>query len=200
MVHAERDALAADLVSLDNAQWSSTSLCEEWTVQDVLAHMTASAKMTPASFFKKLLTSGFSFAKLQAKDIAVEKGSSPAETLSRFTSVGRSTKSPPGPKVSWLGEAIIHAEDIRRPLGIHRDYPTDAAVRVADFYKGSSLIVGAKKRIAGLRLTATDTEWSTGQGPEVSGPIVSLVLAMTGRRAALSDLSGDGVATLSSRP
>jgi hypothetical protein len=33
----------------------------------------------------------------------------------------------------------------------------------------------------------------------VTGPALSLVLAMTGRPAALGDLSGDGVATLRSR-
>ena len=98
-----------------------------------------------------------------------------------------------------MGETLIHGEDIRRPLGIKREHPTDAVVRVADFYKGSNLIIGAKKRIAGLQLTATDTTWSHGTGPEVSGPILSLMMAMTGRKAALDDLSGEGVATLSSR-
>jgi hypothetical protein len=98
-----------------------------------------------------------------------------------------------------LGEAIIHGEDIRRPLGIYRDYPTEAVVRVADFFKGSSILIGSKSRIAGLALRATDTQWSTGSGPEVSGPILSLALAMTGRSAALADLSGDGLATLQAR-
>lgn len=37
------------------------------------------------------------------------------------------------------------------------------------------------------------------EGPEVSGPLVSLVLVMTGRQAALADLTGNGVNTLSSR-
>jgi hypothetical protein len=68
-----------------------------------------------------------------------------------------------------------------------------------DFYKGSNLIIGAKNRIAGLQLRATDASWSHGDGPGVSGPIVSLVMAMTGRKAALTDLSGDGVAQLASR-
>ena len=70
---------------------------------------------------------------------------------------------------------------------------------VADFYKGSNLLIGSKNRIAGLTLRATDADWSHGTGPEVSGPIVSLVLAMTGRQAADGDLTGDGVATLRSR-
>ena len=146
-----------------------------------------------------MITSGFSLGKVQAKDIATERGSSPADTLARFTAEASSTKHPPGPLDSWLGEALIHAEDIRRPLSIKREYPTDAAVRVAEFYKGSNLIIGAKKRITGLQLRATDADWSHGDGPEVSGPIVSLVMAMTGRKAVLADLSGDGVTTLSAR-
>jgi uncharacterized protein (TIGR03083 family) len=198
-IHAERGALAADLVGLDDARWEAPSLCDGWTVRDVLAHMTATAKMTPPAFLSKLVTSGFNFRRVQAKDIAVERGSSPDETLERFTAVQTWTKHPPGPNDSWLGEAIIHSEDIRRPLGITRVYPTAAAVQVAEFYKGSNLIIGAKNRIAGLALQATDADWSHGDGPAVSGPIVSLVMAMTGRKAAVADLSGDGVATLASR-
>ena len=72
-------------------------------------------------------------------------------------------------------------------------------VTVADFYKGSNLLIGSKNRIAGLALRATDAEWTTGTGPEVSGPILSLVMAMTGRKVADDDLTGDGVATLRSR-
>jgi len=200
MVHAEREALASDLESLDEAQWATASLCDGWTVRDVLAHMTATAKMTAPRFVGKMVSSGFSLTRLQAKDILAESGSSPAETLARFKAEVRSTKRPPGPIESWLGEAIIHGEDIRRPLGIRYQHQPDAAVRVAEFYKGSNLIVGAKKRIAGLRLRATDADWERGEGQEVSGPIVSLVMAMTGRKAALADLSGDGVAALSSRP
>jgi len=93
----------------------------------------------------------------------------------------------------------VHSKDIRGPLGIAHAYPTDALVRVADFYKGSNLIIGAKSRIEGLTLTATDTDWSTGGGPEVRGPMLSLVMAMTGRSAVLPDLSGDGVDTLRGR-
>jgi hypothetical protein len=75
----------------------------------------------------------------------------------------------------------------------------DAVVAVADFYKGSNVLIGAKKRIDGLMLKATDTDWSHGSGPVVEGPMLSLLLAMTGRRAALADLSGDGVETLRGR-
>ena len=200
VVFGERKALAADLKSLDESQWSATSLCTDWTVRDVLAHMTATAKITPATFFPKMLMSGFSLPRLQNKDIAVERGTSTADTLARFAAVETSVKHPPGPVESWLGESIVHAEDIRRPLGIHRDYPVDAVVQVADFYKKSNLIIGTKRRIEGLSLRATDTDWSHGSGPEVSGLMLDLLMAMTGRKWADSQLTGEGVATLQARP
>jgi uncharacterized protein (TIGR03083 family) len=199
VIHAERKALAKDLQALDAEQWQVASLCGQWTVRDVTAHMTATAKITPPAFFAKLAMSGFSFGRLQDKDITVEKGSSPADTLARFVAAENSTNHPPGPADTMLGETIIHGEDIRRPLGFQHEYPTEAVVRVADFFKGSNLLIGSKKRIDGLTLRATDADWSHGSGPEVSGPLLSLVMAMTGRKAALDDLTGDGVTTLRSR-
>jgi len=198
-IRLERGALATDLSTLDAGAWDTPSLCEGWTVRDVLAHMTATAKVSAASFFPKLIGSGFSLSKMQQKDIAVERGTTAADTLNRFKAIVGSTTHPPGPTDTWLGETIVHAEDIRRALGVRHDYATDAAVRVADFYKGSNLVIGAKKRVEGVTLRATDTSWTHGTGPEVAGPIVSLVMAMAGRKAALADLTGDGVSVLASR-
>ncbi|HEX9066566.1 MAG TPA: maleylpyruvate isomerase family mycothiol-dependent enzyme [Streptosporangiaceae bacterium] len=200
VVHSERKALAADLQSVDAQQWATTSLCSDWTVRDVLAHMTATASMTPAAFFPRLAGCGFNFGKVQAKGIAAALGSSPADTLARFTAVTDAKGRPPGPADTMLGETLVHAEDIRRPLGLTHQYPTAALVQAADFFKGSNLIIGTKRRIAGLRLRATDTEWSAGAGPEVSGPMLDLLMAMTGRTAATASLTGDGVETLRSRP
>jgi uncharacterized protein (TIGR03083 family) len=200
VVHTERKALAVDLTPLTEEQWSTTSLCPQWTVRDVLAHMSGTAQITPATFFPKLIGSGFSFERLQSKGIAANLGASGAETLSHFEAVVTSEKRPPGPKDTILGETIIHAEDIRRAMGISHEYPSDAVVELADFFKGSNMIIGTKNRISGLRLKATDTDWSHGSGPEISGPMLSLLMAMTGRKPVLQDLSGDGVATLRERP
>jgi uncharacterized protein (TIGR03083 family) len=198
-VHAERKALADDLRNLGTEEWARPSLCGDWTVRDVLAHMASGAKLTPPAFFGKMIGSGFSFDKVQEKGVAANRGVAPADTLANFESVVTSVKHPPGPTQTWLGETIVHSEDIRRALGIQHKYPTDAVVTVAEFYKGSNLLIGAKRRIAGLTLHATDADWTTGTGPEVSGPIVSLVMAMTGRKAAGDDLAGEGVAMLRSR-
>jgi uncharacterized protein (TIGR03083 family) len=199
VIHAERDALAADLDGLDQTGWDTQSMCTQWTVRDALGHMTATAKMTPPQFFLAMIKSGFSFQKMTATEIQRETAGTPADGLAAFRGASNLSSHPPGPVDSWLGETIIHAEDIRRPLGIAHEYPTAAVVRVADFYQKSNLIVGAKNRIAGLRLRATDANWSTGAGLEVGGPILSLVLAMTGRAPALADLSGDGVSQLRAR-
>jgi uncharacterized protein (TIGR03083 family) len=161
--------------------------------------MTATAKMTPPRFFVKMAGSGFRFNDMTTADARRETAAGPDQALGAFRGLQTATSKPPGPAEAMLGEAIIHPEDIRRPLGMTRQYPAEAVIRVADFYKNSNLIVGAKNRIAGLRLTATDAEWSHGSGPEVSGPILSLVLAMTGRTAALDDLAGEGLATLRGR-
>jgi uncharacterized protein (TIGR03083 family) len=199
MIAGERTALAADLGSLTDPRWQTASLCGGWSVRDVLGHMTATAELTPGGFFAGIIGSGFSLEKMQAKDIAKQNDGSPADTLARFEASVDSTKHPPGPVDSWLGEVVVHAEDIRRPLAIKHAYPSAAVTRVLDFYRKSNLIVGGKKRAAGLTLRATDADWSAGTGPEVAGPAISLALAITGRTPALADLSGDGVATLQQR-
>ena len=70
---------------------------------------------------------------------------------------------------------------------------------MTDFYAGSNVLIGGKRRVAGLTLQATDTDWSHGSGPLVSGPARALMLATTGRKAALDELSGPGVETLRAR-
>jgi len=198
-IHSERKALVADLEGLTEQQWATPSLCEGWSVRDVVAHMTAEAKLSAGGFFGSLIASGFRFESVQAKGIAAEQGTDGADTLNRFREVLTSTTKPPGPVDAMLCEVIVHSEDIRRPLGIAQDYPAEWSTRGADFYRGSNLIIGGKKRAAGLTFRATDAEWSAGSGPEVVGPATSLLLAISGRSAALADLSGEGVETLRSR-
>jgi hypothetical protein len=38
-----------------------------------------------------------------------------------------------------LGETIVHAQDIRLPLGIRHDYPIETLTRLADYYQGDPL-------------------------------------------------------------
>ena len=198
-VPTERRALRADLESLREEQWQTPSLCRGWSVKQVFGHVIATAQMTLPKFFVGMLGSRFDFRAYVEKNADRFSAGTSAEMLAAFRGLENATTHPPGPDDSWLGEAIVHAEDIRRPLGLHRDYPIEALTQVADSYKGSNLVIGAKNRIAGVTLRATDTDWSHGGGPEATGPMIDLLLAMTGRGAGLDRLDGAGVEVLRSR-
>jgi uncharacterized protein (TIGR03083 family) len=195
VIHAERGALAGDLAKLTDVQWATPSLCPGWSVRDVLVHLTVTAKSTPLSFLGRFVASGFRFHSMSEQNIRRERKATPAEDLAEFKRVQNRTSSPPGPPDTWLGEVIVHSEDIRRPLGIAHRYPDEALTRVATFYTRSNLLIGGKSRVADVHLRATDVGWSAGSGPEIAGPLLSLVLLITGRPAP-ADLSGDGLASL----
>jgi uncharacterized protein (TIGR03083 family) len=199
LIRAERVALIADLENLTDAQWSTQSLSSAWTVRDVLAHMTSTAKMTPGRFFGKMAGAGFRFNAMSEQGVKDELGATPADTLAGFKSVVDRTTSPPGPVDAMVAEAVIHTQDIRRPLGIAHTFQPAALALVGDFVIRGNLLLGGKRRATGLTLTATDVDWTRGAGPEVNGPLASIILALTGRRVALADLGGDGLATLTGR-
>jgi uncharacterized protein (TIGR03083 family) len=192
-------ALIADLENVTDAQWATQSLCSAWTVRDVLAHMTTTAKMTPGRFFGKLAGSGFRFNAMNEKGVQEEQGATPAAALAGFKSVLDRTTSPPGPLDAMVAEIVIHSQDIRRPLGIAHTFQPEALTLVGNFVTGGNLLLGGKRRSTGLTLIASDVDWTHGSGQEVKGPLASIILALTGRKVGLADLTGDGVATLSGR-
>lgn len=201
MIRAERESLAGALAGLPAGDWDRPSLCAGWTVRDVVAHLIATARTTPATFVSGLAASGFRFATMSDRAIRrTIEGHSDADLVRAYRDLVDARTAPPGPTVSWLGETVVHGEDIFRALGGYRRHPVEHVLAVADFYSGSNLLIGAKARVAGLTLQATDTDWRQGTGPLVSGRAIALVMAMTGRRAALQDLAGEGVTLLARRP
>jgi uncharacterized protein (TIGR03083 family) len=92
-----------------------------------------------------------------------------------------------------LAETYVRALDVRAALGLPRTLDAALVDRVL-----TALVArpDAAARAAGLRLVAADTGWSHGQGLEVSGPADAVALALAGRRGALGELTGPGVATL----
>jgi uncharacterized protein (TIGR03083 family) len=198
-VHAERAALADDLDGLSDGQWSTRSLCSDWDIHQALAHLVSAATMTPPKFAGKFAAARFNFDRFAARQVARQSRGGPAATLAAFRAVQGRTSAPPGPKDTWLGEAFVHGEDIRRPLGIAHDYPLPAVARAVRFYAKSNAIIGGRDRVAGLTLRATDTDLSVGTGPLVEGPVMSLLLAASGRPCALGELSGPGVEVLRQR-
>ena len=191
MVHAERHALIDDLEHLDDAQWETPSLCDGWTVHDVVAHLINTAKATRIGFLVDMARARFDFDLQNARGVKHERGASPHETLDRLRQAATLTSTPPAPIDTRLIEAVVHGEDIRRPLGLTRAYPQQAVVRsLRQQARTSASFGGAKELVARVRLTATDADLSIGDGPEVRGPALALLLAISGRQVALNELSG----------
>jgi len=200
MIRDARVRVADGLAELDPADWDKPSLAAGWSVRDVVGHMIATTHITPVTFFVKMLGHGFNFdAMANAQIREVTAGKTDSELVEHYRSRIDTRTAPPGPTLSWLGEAIVHGEDVFRAVGGYLEHPAAPVLAVADFYKNSNLLIGAKKRIEGVTLRATDVDWSHGSGPEAAGPAIAILMAMTGRTAALDDLTGDGVAVLRGR-
>ncbi|MEV6213163.1 maleylpyruvate isomerase family mycothiol-dependent enzyme [Nocardia sp. NPDC051833] len=193
MTHTERAALADDLALLDDDQWARPSLCGDWTVEQVVAHLTAAASIGRLRWLASVLGARFDFDLHNARRLAEHRGATPAETLARFRAVVTSTTAASGHTAAWLGEVVVHGQDIRRPLGLSTTPSTAAATAVADFYASRDFTVPSKTTIAGLRLEATDGPFATGTGPLVSGPTIALVMVMAGRATGADALAGPGL-------
>jgi uncharacterized protein (TIGR03083 family) len=199
LIHGERAATADMLATLTPDQWSQPSLCSGWTVQMTAGHIVQGAEQTTGSFMSGMLASGFRFNAMMDRQARTLGALPTTEIIQRLSARTTTTNKAPAPVATMLGEVVTHTEDITRPLGLdHRPQP-DAVVACLDLYKKANFPVGAKKRIAGLHLKATDVDWIYGDGPEVSGPALSLVMIMTGRAAGLDGVEGAGVADLRSR-
>lgn len=200
VVRDERAALIADLEGVEGADWQTPSLCGEWTVHDVLAHLVDTAKTTKLSFVKDMAKARGDFDRANEFGVARQRADDPRVTLDRFREVVDRTTSPPAPRDTRLVEAIVHGEDIRRPLGLTRDYPP-AAIEAALRYqlKTAKSFGGGKEYVAGLAVRATDLPVTMGEGHEVSGSGLDLLIAVSGRTSALARLDGAGLGLVRER-
>jgi uncharacterized protein (TIGR03083 family) len=199
MAMAERAAIADLLVSLSPEQWDAPTLCEEWRVRDVVAHMFSFEELglwgTVGRMVKGRLVSGGP----NGLGVAAYADRSPDELIALVKDRLR----PRGLTAGFGGrialtDGTIHHQDIRRPLGLPRQIPPERLAVVLDFAKTAPTI-SAAKRIRGLTLTATDLVWTTGRGPEVTGTGEALLMALAGRRSITDELSGPGVPELATR-
>lgn len=198
-IHTERAALAADLTGLDGQDWARASLCDRWTVEDVVAHLTAAASTGRLRWVTSIVGARFDAGVHNERRLAEHRGATPAETLGRFrAAVGRTTAAS-GHTAAWLGEVVVHAEDVRRPLGIARVTPVGTVTPVARFFAARDFAVNSATAVRGLRLEATDGPFVAGDGPLVRGSTLALTMAMAGRAAYCDELSGPGVAALRER-
>lgn len=200
-IHQARQELAEDLAGLSDEQWKHRTLCGRWDVEHVVAHLTAVASVGKLAWMRSIAAAGFRPAVHNDQRLREHLGSTPRETFDRFRAVVDSTVAPTGDLPAYLGEVLVHSEDIRMPLGLPSRCDVDAATEVARFYASRNFTVNSKTAAAGLHLRATDGPFSAGagSGPEVTGPTLALLMEMAGRRSHLDQLSGEGVPLLAER-
>ncbi|MEV0684512.1 maleylpyruvate isomerase family mycothiol-dependent enzyme [Nocardia sp. NPDC050378] len=199
MIHTERATLADDLAHLDDDQWHRPSLCGAWTVEDVVAHLTAGASTGRMRWLGSVLAARFDFDKHNERRKADHLGATTAETLERFRAIIPSTTAPSGDTAAWLGEIVVHGQDIRQPLGLTTTPSIESTTAVAEFFAARDFTVPSHTLVDGLRLEATDGPFTHGAGPLVSGTTIALTMTMAGRAAYCDDLAGPGVPTLRER-
>jgi uncharacterized protein (TIGR03083 family) len=190
--------------TLSDEQWNQQSLCAGWRVRDVVSHMTLGYTTAMLPVLVELGKRRFNVTRASAEG-SVEYGTehTAAQILAVFDTIHTNNVRKGISKVisakEGLLDHLVHHQDMRRPLGLPRQIPEERLVTALTAAPKIGGFVGSKKRAAGLHLVATDADWSHGVGPEVRGKGEAILLALTGRRAVLDELVGEGVAILRER-
>lgn len=196
VIDDERSRLADLMEDLSDAEWCTPSLCKDWTVREVAAHLTL-AHTGPLSATVSLVRAGGSFNRM-IRDTAIRQARLPVHEYPRRlrAMVGSRRTAPFITEIEPMIDILCHAQDIARPLGLPYPMPAVPAAVAADRIWGQSFPFQAQRRLRGFALVATDAPWRAGAGARVEGPISALLLLVSGRPAALADLAGPGAATL----
>jgi uncharacterized protein (TIGR03083 family) len=199
MARDEREEFAALLAGLTPQQWESPTLCELWRVREVAVHTVSYDELSTAGLVGRFLKGRLSTDRINAIGVADYADRAPEQ----ITAMIRAHSEPHGLTGGFGGrialtDGMIHQQDIRRSVGIPRTIDPERLRTALDFARFAPTIRGAW-RARGVRLVATDLDWSHGNGPEVRGSGEALLMAMAGRRAALDDLAGPGKAKFAQR-
>jgi uncharacterized protein (TIGR03083 family) len=195
----ERADLLSLLEVLTPAQWDSRSLCTQWRVREVATHVVSYDELSKAKTVATFLRGGLRAGKVNEVALDRYRHLDPDGIVDLVARNQHPSGLPSGFKGGIaLTDGTIHHQDIRRALGLPRTIPEHRLVPVLTFSLGAPTLP-SKGNAKGLKLVATDVDWSTGEGPEVSGPGEALLMAVAGRPDALDELSGDGLPTLRER-
>jgi uncharacterized protein (TIGR03083 family) len=187
-VDAQRADLADVLDTLSPEQWSTQSLCQDWTVRDVAAHLTHTATSW-LRFGVEAARSGFRFDPMVSR-LARSDTRSPDAIAAALRAMVGVRRRPPGTKVvDPLLDLLVHGQDIAVPLGLNRVMPVDASVAAAERLWGMTFPLNPRKRFGAVELVATDVNFAVGSGRRISGAIADIVLALAGRQVGLDGLS-----------
>ncbi|WP_313812222.1 maleylpyruvate isomerase family mycothiol-dependent enzyme [Glutamicibacter sp.] len=197
LVHDERRALITDLSTLNQEQWNGASDAAGWSVHDVAAHLVDNALTTGPRLFRAMLRAGFNFDRQNANGVAAQRAATPEQTLEGLKAAAASRTGPPAPLASRLVEEIAHGEDIRRAVGIRRDYPVQALEYAIRYQAGTPQAFSGTKELAQrVQLVSDDERFSMGLGPRIMGTRLALLMVLSGRTVDAAELSGPGLAYL----
>ena len=199
-VAAERCRLADHVADLTDEQWATPSLCAAWTVREVVAHLTVTTRITVARLLRAAVRARGRFDRMEI-DLAAERAAAytTAELVAQLRESAGSTRRTPGSgPMDPLMDLVIHAQDIARPLG--RQYVSPPEVVAACLaYVATNRFMGGPRRLSGLRLVSTDSGWTLGNGSDLRGPDIDLLLVAAGRRAGLDALHGPATTIVAAR-
>lgn len=190
LVVEQRDRLGAFIETLDDAEWESPSLCAGWLVRDVVAHCVQSQVATPWRLAAEMLAARFRLAVRNERWVVARRRRDRSAVLAEYRATAHRLAVPTAELRYALLEVVIHGYDIAWPLRRRIEVPASSLVIVAQTCLRTPLFLGAKQRCAGISLRANDIDWSAGTGPEVTGPLASIVMAMAGRPAGRAGLTG----------
>lgn len=195
----ERADLLALLGGLSPEQWDAPTLCSGWTVRDVAAHVIDYDIAGWAGTLARMRSAAWRLDRSNALGSIENARLGPDEIQTLLARHLRPRGLPTlfGGRVALL-DAVVHHQDIRRPLGLPRVVPVERLVPALKFAR-MAYSAGIPQRIRGLSLTAVDLDWAAGRGPRVEGPAEALLMGMAGRSVALAELDGPGVGVLAGR-
>jgi uncharacterized protein (TIGR03083 family) len=196
-----RLALADLLESLTPDQLAVPSLCAGWDVATVAAHLGAAITTKIPAFTVTLIRNlgRFDRANDEIARKAARRGISATIATIRENADSRFAPPVAGPRAP-LTDVLVHTGDIARPLGLRHDAAADHVLIALEFlHRGRPLGFVGRNWLNGLRLVATDIGAAFGDGAEVRGRGIDVMMAVCGRTPALDDLTGPGVATLRGR-
>lgn len=200
MATAERRDLLELLDGLSDAHWDAPTLCNGWAVRDLVAHVISYDEVGAAGLAKQAVQGSFRLSKINSIGVARLRDASP-DVLRQ--AVARNLR-PSGLTTAFGGriallDALIHHQDVRRPLGLPPRVVPPERLRVAlNFALWAPPIRGAR-RLRGVRVAATDLNWKFGAGPDACGTGEAVLMVMAGRRGVAEDLAGPGALRLQSR-
>ena len=181
-IDEQRIDLADFLDTLDPEQWETPSLCQGWTVRHVAAHITQSATNW-GRLSVELLRSGFDLNAMTLRFAGADRRT-PLEITAAMRAMAGGRRRPPGTAVADpLMDVLVHGQDIAIPLGVERVMPVEPAVIAAERLWEMSFPFNARKRFQNTAFTATDADFSVGDGDVVRLPIQDIVLELSGRKA-----------------